>query len=130
MQIIAPSPFGASQASVRPSERHAPAQLGAAKSCPRAKAGGSFTEASSPATQALFCQVPNRNVLNMHDVSNIWQVPLLLQEQRAHVTLCDILALGGAEKLSLVRWRTTLAERWDTLTAAVGIWVQGSGFRF
>ena len=70
-------------------------------------------------SQALFCQVPARNVLNMHDVSNIWQVPLLLQEQGAHETLCAVLALGGADKLSLSEWRSTLAERWDNLTAVV-----------
>jgi hypothetical protein len=29
--------------------------------------------------QALFCQVPIESVLTMHDVSNIWRVPLLLQ---------------------------------------------------
>jgi hypothetical protein len=31
--------------------------------------------------QALFCQVPAENVLTMHDVSNIWRVPLLMQSQ-------------------------------------------------
>ncbi|KAK9803353.1 hypothetical protein WJX73_007619 [Symbiochloris irregularis] len=74
---------------------------------------------------ALFCHVPPKNVLNMHDCSNIWQVPLLLQEQGAHETVCSILELGGASKLQLTRWRTTLAERWDSLDATVSIAMVG-----
>jgi len=38
--------------------------------------------------QALFCQVPPENVLTMHDVSNIWRVPLLMQSQNVHHILC------------------------------------------
>ncbi len=49
--------------------------------------------------QALFCQVPVHQVLGMHDVPNIWCVPLMMQEQGAHTTLCHILQLGGANKI-------------------------------
>jgi len=38
--------------------------------------------------QALFCQVPPEHVLTMHDVSNIWRVPLLMQSQNVHKVLC------------------------------------------
>jgi CTP synthase len=38
--------------------------------------------------QALFCQVDTDHVLTMHDVSNIWRVPLLMQEQNAHHLIC------------------------------------------
>lgn len=38
--------------------------------------------------QALFCQVPTESVLTMHDVSNIWRVPLLMESQGAHHMIC------------------------------------------
>ena len=34
--------------------------------------------------QALFCHVPKEHVLTMHDVSNIWRVPLIMEAQGAH----------------------------------------------
>ncbi|GFH33691.1 UTP--ammonia ligase, partial [Haematococcus lacustris] len=37
---------------------------------------------------ALFCQVPTEHVLTMHDVTNIWRVPLLLESQQAHHIIC------------------------------------------
>lgn len=69
--------------------------------------------------QALFCQVPQHHVLNMFDVSNIWHVPLVLEAQGAHSSICNALQLGGAEKMNLSFWRQSLAERWDNLAAAV-----------
>lgn len=78
-----------------------------------------------PPTQALFCQVPPSHVLNMHDVSNIWHVPLIMQEQDAHVNICKHLQLPGAENLDLKAWRTQLAERWDNLKETVTIAMVG-----
>jgi hypothetical protein len=43
---------------------------------------------SSTCVQALFCQVPTESVLTMHDVTNIWRVPLLLESQNAHHMIC------------------------------------------
>ena len=34
-----------------------------------------------PSVQAMFCHVPVNQVLTMHDVSNIWRVPLMMQAQ-------------------------------------------------
>ncbi|KAL5560041.1 hypothetical protein UlMin_036252 [Ulmus minor] len=34
-----------------------------------------------------LCHVPAGNILNIHDVSNIWHVPLLLRNQNAHDTI-------------------------------------------
>ena len=48
--------------------------------------------------QALFCQVSDEHVLTMHDVSNIWRVPLLMQSQGAHATILRVLGLEGAAK--------------------------------
>ena len=55
----------------------------------------------------------------MFDVSNIWHVPLLLEEQGAHKSICAALQLEGADQMSLGYWRQGLAERWDNLTAVV-----------
>ena len=70
--------------------------------------------------QANFCQVPSSHVLTLHDVTNIWHVPLLLQAQGAHLAVCNQLGLTGAPQLSLTQWRSQLAERWDNLEAQVG----------
>ena len=51
--------------------------------------------------QALFCQVTPRHVLNMCDVSNIWHVPIMLEAQGAHKSICDILQLGGHDGMDL-----------------------------
>ena len=48
---------------------------------------------------ALFCQVPASHVLTMHDVKNIWRVPLLLQSQGAHEAICACLGLAGASSM-------------------------------
>lgn len=66
--------------------------------------------------QALFCQVPPSHVLNMHDVSNIWQVPIVMADQNAHNTICDHLQLAHAKPLNLMEWKAHLADRWDNLT--------------
>ena len=51
--------------------------------------------------QALFCQVTTRHVLNMFDVSNIWHVPIMLEAQGAHQSICTILGLGGHASMNL-----------------------------
>ena len=104
-----------------------------------------------PCAQALFCQVPANHVLNMFDVSNIWHVPLLLEAQGAHQSVCNILKLGGYDNMNLTGappralspagqaapggsraepalhagWRTTLAERWDGLAIGLKIAMVG-----
>ena len=72
---------------------------------------------------ALFCQVPTQNVLTMHDVSNLWRVPLLMQEQGAHETVCRVLGLGEAVsgRLDMRRWKADIADRWDALKEPVRI---------
>ena len=74
---------------------------------------------------ALFCQVPPSHVLTMHDVANIWHVPLLLAAQGAHAALCERLGLAGAAAMDLTHWRTTLAERWDALGADASVAMVG-----
>ncbi|GIL87264.1 hypothetical protein Vretimale_1778 [Volvox reticuliferus] len=74
---------------------------------------------------ALFCNVATANVLSLHDVSNIWRVPLLMQEQGAHHILCAKLGLTEADKLDLSSWKVNLADRWDSLIDPVKITLIG-----
>jgi CTP synthase len=58
----------------------------------------------------------------MHDVSNIWRVPLLMQSQDAHVTICKQLGLPStAAKIDTHAWKVGIADRWDSLVQAVRI---------
>ncbi|BDA42468.1 CTP synthase 2 [Coccomyxa sp. Obi] len=85
-------------------------------------------EPLSPAVRdklALFCQVTPRHVLNMCDVSNIWHVPIMMEAQGAHKSICDILGLGGYNNMNLTGWRVGLAEKWDGLSNAVRIAMVG-----
>eukprot|EP00884_Botryococcus_braunii_P010445 jgi/Botrbrau1/19401/Bobra.0338s0029.1 len=74
---------------------------------------------------ALFCQVPVTHVLNMYDVSNIWQVPLIMEAQGAHHSICSILQLPGADRMSLQHWKLSLADKWDDLAKEVSIAMVG-----
>lgn len=42
---------------------------------------------------SLFCNVPTDNVLSMHDLSNIYQAPLVMMQQNFHSLLIDRLGL-------------------------------------
>lgn len=57
----------------------------------------------------------------MHDVSNIWQVPIILQGQNAHKTICDHLRLPNSNGMDISHWREKLADRWDRITEKINI---------
>ncbi|XP_058106419.1 uncharacterized protein LOC131249652 [Magnolia sinica] len=40
-----------------------------------------------------FCHVPAANIIILHDVSNIWHIPLLLRNQKAHEAILKVLNL-------------------------------------
>lgn len=72
-----------------------------------------------------FCHVPAANILNIHDVPNIWHVPLLLRNQNAHEAILKQLALlRGARPPNLQEW-TNRAETFDNLTNSVKIAMVG-----
>lgn len=48
-----------------------------------------------------FCHVPPQNVLSVHDVSNVYHVPLLLQEQNLHSILMEALHLNPTNQPKL-----------------------------
>ncbi|KAB2056680.1 hypothetical protein ERO13_A11G111200v2 [Gossypium hirsutum] len=63
-----------------------------------------------------FCHVPAANILNIHDVPNIWHIPLLLRNQNAHHSILKQLdLLSIATPPDLEAW-TRMAETFDNLT--------------
>jgi len=71
---------------------------------------------------ALFCQMQPSAVLTMHNVSNLWRVPLVMREQNAHGQICKVLGLEAAAlHIDMRQWQTNLADRWDSLVDPVKI---------
>ncbi|KAF9688144.1 hypothetical protein SADUNF_Sadunf02G0166600 [Salix dunnii] len=72
-----------------------------------------------------FCHVPASNILNIHDVPNIWHIPLLLRNQNAHdAILKQLNLLSIAMPPALKDW-TMMAETYDNLTNSVRIAMVG-----
>ncbi|XP_052163756.1 uncharacterized protein LOC127780818 [Oryza glaberrima] len=60
-----------------------------------------------------FCHVPAANIVTLYDVSNIWRIPLLLRDQKAHEAILKVLNLDSfARGPKLDEWvaRATLFE--------------------
>ena len=38
---------------------------------------------------ALFCSVPNKSVISMHDVETVYSIPALLNKQKVDKTILD-----------------------------------------
>ncbi|XP_024532866.1 CTP synthase isoform X1 [Selaginella moellendorffii] len=90
-----------------------------------------------------FCHVPAGHILSIHDVSNIWHVPLLLRDQNVHLAILKKLNLrfgrvivrsfvanlsllypSSAPQPELSEW-TQRAERSDALSIPVKIGMVG-----
>eukprot|EP01138_Halocafeteria_seosinensis_P007164 gb/GECG01007326.1/.p1 GENE.gb/GECG01007326.1/~~gb/GECG01007326.1/.p1 ORF type:complete len:698 (+),score=76.20 gb/GECG01007326.1/:1-2094(+) len=54
---------------------------------------------------ALFCQVPMANVISVHDVSNIYRVPLLMQEQGVAEFISKQLGLSLPQHPTMETWK-------------------------
>lgn len=66
---------------------------------------------------ALFCHVQPAAVLNLHDVSNIWKVPVLMQSQGALEHIGRVLGLDiSTDSCHLERWQR-MATRLDHLSS-------------
>ncbi|KAK4750374.1 hypothetical protein SAY87_027823 [Trapa incisa] len=72
-----------------------------------------------------FCHVPLENILNIHDVPNIWHVPLLLRNQNAHCSILKQFNLLGDTSAPDLRDWTNMAENFDNLTSSVRIAMVG-----
>ena len=84
-------------------------------------------EKSTSEKLALFCHVPTSHIINVHDVSNIWHVPLLLLRQGTIGSLNTVLKLNMSEATvtrELTQWRLR-AEKWDQMTKKVTIVMVG-----
>ncbi|XP_058764344.1 uncharacterized protein LOC131637787 [Vicia villosa] len=71
-------------------------------------------DGSTKAKLAQFCHVPLSNVLTLHDVPNIWHIPLLLKDQKAHESILKALNLPGiAAEPNLKEWtvRTKIYDK-------------------
>ncbi|KAG2590524.1 CTP synthase-like isoform X1 [Panicum virgatum] len=75
-----------------------------------------------------FCHVPISNIVNLHDVTNIWHIPLLLRDQKAHESILKVLELQYAGKVprepKLAEW-TERATKFDNLKTPVNIAMVG-----
>ncbi|KAL0398059.1 UNVERIFIED_CONTAM: CTP synthase [Sesamum radiatum] len=72
-----------------------------------------------------FCHVPIENIITLYDVSNIWRVPLLLRDQKAHEAILKVLNLNSdTREPSLAEW-TSRADICDLLNEPVRIAMVG-----
>ncbi|KAI9104268.1 hypothetical protein K1719_023104 [Acacia pycnantha] len=54
-----------------------------------------------------FCHVPLSNIVTLHDVPNIWHIPLLLKDQKAHEAILKALnLLGLGTGPNMLEWTT------------------------
>ncbi|KAI4364990.1 hypothetical protein MLD38_021018 [Melastoma candidum] len=72
-----------------------------------------------------FCHVPVQNILTVHDVPNIWHIPLLLKDQRAHEAILKVLNLWGVTREPVLKEWNARAELCRTLQEPVRIAMVG-----
>ncbi|XP_062204457.1 uncharacterized protein LOC133906533 isoform X2 [Phragmites australis] len=72
-----------------------------------------------------FCHVPVENILSIHDVPNIWHVPLILRNQKAHEAIIKQLNLARSAGPPELRDWTEMAESYDNLKNSVKIALVG-----
>ncbi|KAJ4899852.1 CTP synthase family protein [Raphanus sativus] len=72
-----------------------------------------------------FCQVPMENVVTLYDCPNIWHIPLLLKEQKAHEAILRVLNLKGVAKEPALEEWSLMAKMSDKLHVPVRIAVVG-----
>ncbi|KAJ4771016.1 CTP synthase [Rhynchospora pubera] len=75
-----------------------------------------------------FCHVQASNIVNLYDVSNIWHIPLVLKEQKAHEAILKVLSLqsvGGVPRVPKLDEWTERAKKCDSLDIPVRIAMVG-----
>jgi len=81
---------------------------------------------------SAFCHVHPNNVISVHDVNNVYHVPLLLTQQNLHQIIAKELCLGDkmVEKPDLASW-SEMAHRLDGFSKSVKIALIGkyTGFQ-
>nr|GEU30907.1 CTP synthase-like [Tanacetum cinerariifolium] len=72
-----------------------------------------------------FCHVSIENIVSLYDVPNIWHIPLLLRDQKAHEAILKALNLFSVvRKPALGEW-TAMAQRCDMLLEPVRVAMVG-----
>ncbi|XP_024971910.1 CTP synthase-like isoform X2 [Cynara cardunculus var. scolymus] len=72
-----------------------------------------------------FCHVSLQNIVSLYDVTNIWHIPSLLREQKAHEAILKALdLLSVVRKPALEEW-TAMAQRCDMLHEPVRVAMVG-----
>ncbi|CAL1361450.1 unnamed protein product [Linum trigynum] len=72
-----------------------------------------------------FCHVPSENIVTLYDVPNIWHIPLLLRDQKAHEAILRVLNLHCVAKEPDLKEWTARAELCDALHEPVRIAMVG-----
>lgn len=72
-----------------------------------------------------FCHVPGENIITLYDVPNIWHIPLLLRDQKAHEAILNVLNLSSIAKKPVLDEWTERAELCDMLHQPVRIAMVG-----
>ncbi|CEG49195.1 ctp synthase [Plasmopara halstedii] len=73
-------------------------------------------ESATKAKIGMFCQVPANHVLSVHDVSNIYHVPLLLSKQgAASILMSKLQLMNRFSEPDLKAW-SAMAHRVDSFT--------------
>lgn len=82
---------------------------------------------------SAFCHVPANQVISVHDVNNVYHVPLLLMQQKIHHIVCNELKLEGKMEVAnpdMVQWKK-MAYEVDSFEESVSIALIGkyTGFQ-
>ncbi|KAF8025412.1 hypothetical protein BT93_F2290 [Corymbia citriodora subsp. variegata] len=72
-----------------------------------------------------FCHVPVENIITIHDVPNIWHIPLLLKDQKAHEAIFKVLNLSSVAQEPVLKEWNSRAELCDKLHEPVIIALVG-----
>ncbi|KAG0448405.1 hypothetical protein HPP92_027848, partial [Vanilla planifolia] len=72
-----------------------------------------------------FCHVPTTNIFSLHDVPNIWQIPLLLRDQKAHDAILRELKLQGVGQEPMLEEWSSMADICNSLREPVRIAIVG-----
>ncbi|KAK8937805.1 hypothetical protein KSP40_PGU002455 [Platanthera guangdongensis] len=72
-----------------------------------------------------FCHVPMTDLLTLYDVPNIWHIPLILRDQKAHVAILRTLNLQSTAREPVLEDWTSMAKTCDTLRDPVRIAIVG-----
>ncbi|KAI7747564.1 hypothetical protein M8C21_030006 [Ambrosia artemisiifolia] len=72
-----------------------------------------------------FCHVPKENIVTLYDVSNIWHVPLLLRDQKAHEAILKVLDLPCITSKPMLQEWTARANVCDMLNEPVRVAMVG-----